>query len=102
MAKREDRRRRHREHLSARPETSDMTPAEALQRAELHRELVNTLLDLKEPYRTTVVLRFFEALTPDEIACRQAVPVSTVRTRLRRGLMILRTTLDERLGGRQL
>lgn len=63
-------------------------------KAELQRELVQALLSLDEPYRTTVLLRFFEGLAPREIARRMRAPVATVHSRLQRGLAQLRERLD--------
>lgn len=38
--------------------------AEVVERAEAHGLVVREVLDLDEPYRTTVLLRYFEGLTP--------------------------------------
>lgn len=91
---REEARRRDRESRVARPEASHSPPSEALERAELQKTIVTEVLALDEPYRTTVVLRFFEELSAQEIARRQGVPEKTVRTRLARALERLRTRLD--------
>ncbi len=63
-------------------------------RAEVHCELVEAVLHLSEPYRFTVLLRYFEDLPPRDIARRADVPVETVRVRLRRALRQLRGRLD--------
>ncbi len=68
--------------------------AQALARAETLRLLANAVAELAEPYRRTIVLRFFEELTPAAIALREQCPEATVRTRLRRALEQLRTRLD--------
>jgi len=49
---------------------------------------------LDEPYRTAILLRYFEDLPPPAIAARLGAPLETVRTRLRRGLALLRERLD--------
>jgi RNA polymerase sigma-70 factor (ECF subfamily) len=54
---------------------------------------------LNEPYRSTVLLHYYEGLPPRAIARRLAVPVETVRTRLKRGLSLLRRRLDRRRSG---
>lgn len=78
------------------------TPAEVLERATWHRKLVNLVMELDEPYRTTLLLRYFEDLNSSEIAAQQGVPAATVRTRLRRGLEQLRERLDKDTpGGRE-
>src|SRR6185295_15767118 len=53
-------------------------------------------------YRTVVLLRFFEGLTPAEIAARTGERPGTVRMRLKRGLALLRGRLDaESAAGRR-
>ena len=69
-------------------------PAASVARAELHQRVVAAVLDLDEPYCSTLVRRYLDDLTPDEIARRDGVPGSTVRNRLRRGLHLLRERLD--------
>ncbi|MEM1453210.1 MAG: sigma factor-like helix-turn-helix DNA-binding protein, partial [Planctomycetota bacterium] len=57
-------------------------------------------LDLDEPYRTVVLLRFFEELPPRAIAKRTGRPVETVRKQTQRGLERLREALQARYGDR--
>ena len=71
----------------------------AVQAVWTHRRLVDAVLALAEPYRTTLVLRFFEECSAAEIARRHRVPASTVRNRLKRGLAILRERLEEEFDG---
>ena len=59
-------------------------PDLAVARTELAERLGRMGLALPEPYRSTIVLRFFKALPPRRVAERQGVPVETVRTRPRR------------------
>lgn len=54
---------------------------------------------LNEPGRTVVLLHFFEGISLRDIAERQAVPLETVRTRLRRTLVRLRQQLQAKKGG---
>lgn len=93
QARRADHRRREREERAARAEAQGSTD-ELVARAELERELVAVVLALDEPYRTTVLLRFFEELPPRAIARRMGVSVETVKTRLGRALARLRTRLE--------
>ncbi len=86
-------RRRAREEAAARSEALAST-AEAVARAEVLARATRAALELREPYRTVVVLRFFEGLSPAEIARRLDVPAETVKTRLRRALDLLRDRLD--------
>jgi RNA polymerase sigma factor (sigma-70 family) len=61
--------------------------------AEAHARVVLAVLALDEPYRETVLLRFYEGLPPRDVAARMGVPVDTVRTRLRRAAEVLRVAL---------
>lgn len=70
--------------------------AEMLARMEAHRELAEAVTALDEPYRQAILLRYFEDLSPQEIAVRLAVPASTVRSRLERGVAQLRGRLERR------
>ncbi|MFT7664350.1 MAG: protocatechuate 3,4-dioxygenase beta subunit, partial [Planctomycetota bacterium] len=63
------------------------------------REVLSVLLKLPEVQRMSIYSRYYEGLTPTEIAAKQNVPVKTVKTRLSRGLESLRTELDERVDG---
>ncbi|HEU4420768.1 MAG TPA: sigma-70 family RNA polymerase sigma factor [Planctomycetota bacterium] len=96
-------RRREQARLRRDAEVEGHEPDEArtlLQRAEAQQQLVAAVLQLEEPYRATVLLRFFEGLPPRRIASRQGVPVATVHSRLQRAVQQLRARLDRDLGGR--
>jgi RNA polymerase sigma-70 factor (ECF subfamily) len=80
----EDRRVR-REAGHARPEALP-SAAELAQTVELQRSLATHLLALEEPYRSTLILRFYRDLSPKAIAAAQGVPAATDRSRLMRGL----------------
>ncbi len=82
---------REREH--ARTEALPGT-GELLERVETQRRIAEHLLALDEPYRTTLLLRFYEDLAPREIAARTDTEIATVKSRLHRGLELLRTRLD--------
>ncbi|MBI1850741.1 MAG: sigma-70 family RNA polymerase sigma factor [Planctomycetes bacterium] len=73
--------------------------ADIVEREMARRKVVDAVLALDEPYRATILFRFFEDLPPKEIARRQGVPVDTVKTRLKRGLDQLRARLDREHGG---
>jgi len=47
--------------------------------------------------RRAIVLSFFEGLTHEEIAGALRVPVGTVKARIRRGVLVLRDALEDRL-----
>ena len=96
---REEKRRKARERAAARPERVEETADVELERLELHRWLAGVVLSLREPYRSTVLLKFYEELNATQIAARQGVTPSTVRNRLSRALEQIRERLDQRHRG---
>lgn len=98
-ARRTDERRTRRERAAARPE-AQAGPDELVAEAELSRALIRAVTELDEPFRATVLLRFYRGCTAEEIAASQGVPAATVRTRLHRALGKLRERLDREQGGR--
>jgi RNA polymerase sigma factor (sigma-70 family) len=70
------------------------SPDELLERHELQQLLAQLVSELDEPFRSTILLRFAEGLTPAEIADRLSIPGGTVRWRLKEGLERLRVQLD--------
>lgn len=76
--------------------------AEITVREEARSRVVAAVQELHEPYRTTILLRFYEDLTPREVAESQKVPLETVKTRLKRGIAILRKRLDADYGNDRL
>ncbi|MDJ0974213.1 MAG: sigma-70 family RNA polymerase sigma factor [Planctomycetota bacterium] len=94
-------RRRKRETDAARPEATP-SAAESVVRAAEQSRLLEHVVNLEEPYRTAVVLRFVEGLPPRVMATRLGQPVETVRTHVKRGLTRLRAELDQRHGGRDM
>jgi RNA polymerase sigma factor (sigma-70 family) len=97
--RRGDRRRVRREAVP-RPAPAPADPADLVARAEASERVARATLELDEPYRTVVLLRYFEDLSPALIAEQQGVPIETIRTRLRRARRILRKRLDADGGGR--
>lgn len=83
---------------SARRDAPD--PAALAARFDAGRCVAAAVARLDEPYRGTVLLRFYDDLEPAEIAARTGTPVETVRTRLRRAVERLREELDRGPGGR--
>jgi RNA polymerase sigma factor (sigma-70 family) len=84
--------RRDREKRVARQEALPDT-ADVVAEFELVQMLHTAVEELLEPGRSAIRMRFLEGLTPRAIAKRLGVPVSTVRTRVRRGLERLRKNL---------
>ena len=70
-----------------------------LARLELQRMIAAIVRDLDEPYRTVILLRFFEGRSPADMAISLGVPAGTVRWRLNEGLRRVREQLDAAHGG---
>lgn len=85
------------EHATRR--TQPPTPEEILEIEQTRRRVVAGVLALDEPYRSTILLRFYRDLSPRAIARAQGVPIETVKTRLKRGLERLRRALESENGG---
>jgi len=92
-------RRTRREAESAEPQALP-GPRETVERLDTERCLTEELARLDEPFRTTLMLRYYDGLAPAEIAARTSTPGGTVRWRLQRGLELLRERLDGRFGQR--
>ncbi|NUN53837.1 MAG: carboxypeptidase regulatory-like domain-containing protein, partial [Planctomycetaceae bacterium] len=69
------------------------SPADLVAEAETHERVVRAVLSLEEPFRSTVLLRWFEDLPPQEMSRRLGVPPDTVKSRLRRAQESLRAKL---------
>jgi len=93
-------RRAARERMVA-PQEAVSAADEVVARTELHRRVVDAVLALDERYRTPLLLRWFDGLPPRAIAERTGEPVETVKTRLRRGLELLREQLIAARGDEQ-
>jgi len=91
-------RRKRREHAAARAESVAAT-ADVVARLQRQRMVVDAVLSLDEPYRTTVLLRYYEDLPAAEIARLQGIPASTVKTRIEHALRLLRLRFDKEHGG---
>jgi len=101
MAGRGEARRRRRENVCARPERIPSTE-DIVQREETRRKVVDAVLALEEPYRSAIVLRFYEDLNPGEVADTLGVPLETARSRIKRGLGRMRQRLDREFGGKEI
>jgi len=77
------------------------TPEQCAETIEIFDLVRAALDDLEEPYRTTIRRRFFEGLSPADIARSDGEPPTTVRWRVHEGLRRLRARLDDRCGGRE-
>ncbi|MEM1450197.1 MAG: sigma-70 family RNA polymerase sigma factor [Planctomycetota bacterium] len=95
---RSDSRRRVREEAVARDEELPST-FDVVERFSTQQAVGTAVLALEEPYRETVLLRFYQELGLREIAERTGVAVSTVDWRIRRALDDLRGAFDREAGG---
>jgi RNA polymerase sigma-70 factor (ECF subfamily) len=93
-------RRARRELRAARAEAQPSALAAAAA-FEVQRCVAEAVSSLEEPFRTTVLLRYWENLPPREIARAMGCPVETVSSRLKRAHAKLRATLDARNDGRR-
>ncbi|GEM_PF-2578953 len=91
-------RRGRREAAVARPDRSAST-LDVVERLAARRRVIEAVLQLDEPYRTTVLLRHFDALDTATIARQMDVSAAVVRKRLSRGLSILRGRLGSGSAG---
>ncbi|HEX5011459.1 MAG TPA: sigma-70 family RNA polymerase sigma factor [Planctomycetota bacterium] len=89
-----ERRRLRREQLAARPEALPST-VDLAARRELLRRLVEAVTALDEPYFSTLVRRYYEGLTPTEIAAQDGIAPEAVRQRLARARQELRGRLEK-------
>lgn len=96
--RRSDARRRAREQERETREPGSAA-ADLVEQAELQGVLVRAVLGLQEPYRSTVLQRYFGERTCRAIAREEGMPEGTVRSRLKRGLDLLRVELDRQSGG---
>ncbi len=101
LVRREARSNRRRSRHEAEAPVPDDLPStdDLVTRADIQQKVVHAVLRLAEPYRTTVLLRYFEDLSAEDIARRLDIPGSTVRSRLKRALEQLRRRLDGEFGG---
>ena len=90
--------RRHHESRGARAEGVRDTRSD-LERLQVQHRLAGILLELDEPYRGAVVLRYYHDLSYEEIGARLGVDPAAARKRVSRGLARLRAQLERELGG---
>jgi RNA polymerase sigma-70 factor (ECF subfamily) len=71
------------------------SPLEQFQSRENCAEVGEVLLKLEPTYREVLVLRFYEELSLEEIATVTKAPLSTVKSRLYRGLAALKPQMEQ-------
>jgi len=74
--------------------TDGPSPHEEFQLSEDRAEVAEVLLTLEPSYREVLVLRFHEELSLEEIAGVTRAPLSTVKSRLYRGLAALKPQIE--------
>ncbi len=89
--------RKAREQSAARPEGESY---EVVERGARQRRVVEAVMQLAEPYRSTILYRYLDDLSTREVAERMNVPEATVRKRIERGLALLRERLDREFGSK--
>lgn len=78
------------------------SPLEQFQSREDSAEVAEVLLKLEPNYREVLMLRFYEELSLDEIASLTRAPLSTVKSRLYRGLAALKPEVEQLRTSRRL
>ncbi|MBI5433925.1 MAG: sigma-70 family RNA polymerase sigma factor [Planctomycetes bacterium] len=91
---------RRREHERAYAAQRSLEHADDPTHADTLRAVIEALFALDEPYRRTVFQRYFEDLSPRELAEREGVALATIESRLQRAHVKLRVALERRLGSR--
>lgn len=77
------------------------TAAELAEQVHTQQLISKLLLELEEPYRSTLLMRYYGEHPPRVIAANQGVPLATVKSRLNRGLARLRAQLDRTYADRR-
>jgi len=70
-----------------------------IERGRIHERVVRAVMQLEEPYRSTVLLRYLDGVSAAEIARRQGISPPAVRQRLARAVEKLRILMDAMSGG---
>lgn len=74
-------------------------PLDRVEMQEVAEMLRRAVMELPEPYRVVITLRYTEGLSYQEIAAVQGTPVNTIRTHLFRAKALLRQALERYLKG---
>lgn len=92
-------RRRDAREAAAAGRDEGASPEALLAQVQVQRVLAEVVTGLAEPYRQTILMRYYEGRSSAEIARATGVPAGTVRWRLKTGIDQIRAALDERHGG---
>jgi RNA polymerase sigma-70 factor (ECF subfamily) len=77
------------------PDEQTVSPLQLLISRENEQTVQLSLLKIPAYYREVLLLRFHEELSLEQIAAVLATPISTVKSRLYRGLTVLKSALPE-------
>ena len=80
--------------VEAAPATGIQTPEAAVLDAERRRTLTDALAGLPPEQRQLIEAAFFEGYTHSELARRFGLPLGTVKTRIRAGMIAMRHRLE--------
>ena len=76
---------------------SELSPERATESGDLRHHLNRAIDELREPYKSIVILREIEDFRYEEICGALNLPMSTVKVYLHRGRRMLRKTLEREL-----
>ena len=79
----------------AAPTTGIPTPEAAVLEAERRERLTDALAGLPAEQRRLIEAAFFEGYTHSELAQRYGLPLGTVKTRIRAGMLAMRKRLEQ-------
>ena len=77
----------------SKPKSRDENPAEYVEHRELGTQIEGAIGELREEYRTVILLRHVEGYAYDEIAEIMELPLGTVKTYLHRARGELKMSL---------
>ena len=80
--------------VEAAPATGIQTPEAAVLDAERRRRLTDALAGLPSEQRRLIEAAFFEGYTHSELAQRFGLPLGTVKTRIRAGMIAMRQQME--------
>ena len=80
------------------PLVNQITPADIAEDAERRESIRRAVRRLNDEQRQAVELAFFDGLTHTEIAEKLSIPLGTIKTRIRQGLVQLKETLGNHVG----
>jgi RNA polymerase sigma-70 factor (ECF subfamily) len=76
------------------PVRAEDSPAESAERTEQAARVRAAIARLPESQRETIVLAYWGELTAEQVARRVGIPLGTAKSRIRMGLLRLRTELE--------